>query len=147
MSLLFWSSLILQTVLMVFDEFYFHHRRGLPKWERLGHPVDTFFFLIPLSILSFSQPSPTWRLVYTSLAIVSCLVITKDEWIHRTNSTAGEQWLHSVLFILHPTVLISAFFVWTEAGANFIWVLSAVAGFWVYQLLFWNIYGNRILKT
>jgi len=23
------------------DEFYFHRRRGLPRWERLAHPLDT----------------------------------------------------------------------------------------------------------
>ena len=40
----------LQALAMVFDEFYFHRKRGLPKWERLGHPIDTFFVLLSLGV-------------------------------------------------------------------------------------------------
>ncbi len=36
----------LQGLAILVDEFYFHRRRGLPIWERWGHPLDTLSLLI-----------------------------------------------------------------------------------------------------
>lgn len=132
---------------MLIDEFYFHWKRNLPKWERWGHPVDTFFFLIPVSILSFCPPSEAWQITYILISVVSSIIITKDEWVHRERSPALEQWLHSILFMLHPVVLITGFFVWSEAWAPFRLIWSAIFIFWIYQILFWNFYANRFFKT
>ncbi len=45
---------LVQTFLITFDEWYFHLKRGLPKWERIGHPLDTltaiFCLLVPLCL-------------------------------------------------------------------------------------------------
>jgi hypothetical protein len=149
MKILFWASFSIQGILMVVDEFYFHWKRKLPKWERLGHPVDTFFYLIPLSILRFCESNTTWQITYIACAVVSSLVITKDEWVHREESPATEQWLHSLLFLLHPVVLITAFFVWSESQSqmHFQWVWALIFIFWIYQIIFWNFYADRILKT
>jgi hypothetical protein len=35
----------LQMLCMTLDEFYFHWQRELPRWERLGHPLDTLTVL------------------------------------------------------------------------------------------------------
>src|SRR5262245_66006812 len=35
----------LQMIFIAVDEIHFHRRRGLPRWERLGHPLDTLTVL------------------------------------------------------------------------------------------------------
>jgi hypothetical protein len=37
---------VAQGLAIAVDEFYFHRKRGLPRWERVGHPVDTFSVLL-----------------------------------------------------------------------------------------------------
>jgi hypothetical protein len=32
---------IVQAITMFVDEFYFHFALGQPRWERMGHPLDT----------------------------------------------------------------------------------------------------------
>src|SRR5262249_11498801 len=32
---------LLQAPAMAVDEGWYHNRRGLPRWERIGHPLDT----------------------------------------------------------------------------------------------------------
>ncbi len=148
MKTLFWISILTQGTLLLVDEFYFHWKRRLPKWERWGHPVDTFFFLVPMGIVSFCPPHPAWQITYFAVSIVSSLVITKDEWVHRERSSSAEQWLHSLLFMLHPVILISAFFLWSRGVQSiFLWVFGFVFIFWVYQIIFWNFYADRIFKT
>jgi hypothetical protein len=44
------------------------------------------------------------------------LLITKDEWVHADQCNAGEHWLHSVLFVVHPVVLITAGLMWADAA-------------------------------
>ena len=41
----------LQAMAMVVDEGWFHRRRGLPRWERLGHPLDTLTIAVCLGWL------------------------------------------------------------------------------------------------
>lgn len=145
---LFLLSLIAQTGLMGVDEFHFHWKRNLPKWERWGHPVDTLSFLFPFSVLAFASPGTFTKWVYVLLSVLSCAVITKDEWIHQNHALPGEQWLHSVLFILHPVVLISAYLLWVGAnsGVPFVYIWFSILAFLVYQLLFWNYYADRLFK-
>ncbi|HWU42647.1 MAG TPA: hypothetical protein VN132_04380, partial [Bdellovibrio sp.] len=50
---------ILQGSIMLIDEFFFHHKRGLPRWERIGHPLDTITVLTCLLFLYFTDPTPT----------------------------------------------------------------------------------------
>jgi len=146
MTALFGSALVLQTLALGIDEFYFHWQRNLPAWERWGHPIDTFFFLLALAVLSFASPEGPWIFTYLFLSALSCLVITKDEWVHREKASPSENWLHAILFILHPVVLFSAYFLWLESRINFKWIFSGIFVFWLYQLIFWNIYADRILK-
>jgi len=53
MGLLILLPFIVQTLVIMIDEFYFHVRRGLPKWERLGHPLDTLTVLACFAFVLF----------------------------------------------------------------------------------------------
>lgn len=139
--------LLLQAAVMGFDEFYFHRRRGLPRWERIGHPIDT---AVVLGCFAFTLALPfsasTLR-IYAGLSLFSCALISKDEWIHARLCRPGELWLHSVLFILHPLVLIGAGLLWSlsaeelnPATAKRILQLEAflLAAYLLYQSVYWN---------
>ena len=73
----------LQALVIACDEWIFHHKRGLPKWERIGHPLDTLSLLI-CSILPLWLPFNSFNLkLYIALSAVSCLMVTKDEFVHK----------------------------------------------------------------
>jgi sorbitol-specific phosphotransferase system component IIC len=97
--------LFAQAGLMLVDEFIFHHRRGLPKWECVGHPIDTASVLVCYAVAVFKEPSSAALGWYLALACGSCLLVTKDEFLHASVCTPSEHWIHSMLFVLHPIVL------------------------------------------
>lgn len=102
----------LQAFAMVFDEGYFHLRRGLPRWERIGHPLDTLSVLLCMGWVLFIPFSKPTLAIYCSLAAFSSLLVTKDEFVHKEHCPAAENWLHAVLFTLHPITLTMAGFMW-----------------------------------
>jgi len=126
---------------MTVDEFYFHRRRGLGTWERIGHPVDTASVLLCYLWLLVDSPVHFGWLPYFALTALSCLLITKDEWVHARACTATEHWLHAVLFVLHPVVLGAAAWVWLNQPLRS-WILFGQAvltvAFLAYQTVFWN---------
>jgi hypothetical protein len=144
----------LQMLCMAFDEFYFHWRRTLPRWERLGHPLDTLTVLISWLFIFLVEPTPTSISIYFALAIFSCMFVTKDEWVHTSACEAGENWLHAVLFILHPLMFLSAGLLWVglhENNANFslihyegfertFFIVNTTLTwlFGMYQFVYWN---------
>lgn len=132
----FFAFAALQGVILVVDEVVFHWRRGLPRWERWGHPVDTFCFLLPLVTLWWSQEA---GVLYWILTVVSCLMITKDERHHAELTSGGEQWLHALLFLLHPVVLIFATIPGVRDASAFPWLLIGVAALGLYQIGYWNL--------
>lgn len=95
---------IAQAFVLTFDEFYFHMKRGLPLWERIGHPLDTFTVVLCLSFVLIFPYNQVFLLPFIILAVMSCLFVTKDEFVHKEHCNAKEQWLHSLLFVLHPLV-------------------------------------------
>ena len=107
----------LQGLAMAVDEFACHRRREVPRWEWLGHALDTLVFLACLGLPLVLAPTPAHVRLYAALAAGSCLLITKDEWIHQRLCSGGEQWLHALLFILHPLVLIATGLLWTGPAA------------------------------
>jgi len=125
---------------MLIDEFYFHRKRGLPKWERLGHPIDTLFVLICFGYLALANALSFNPAIYLGLSIFSCLLITKDEFVHQKECTASESWLHSILFILHPVVLYVSFKIAFDPVLKpFFYIQFALAGFmFLYQIVYWN---------
>jgi 2-polyprenyl-6-hydroxyphenyl methylase / 3-demethylubiquinone-9 3-methyltransferase len=133
--------ILLQGVVMVVDEGWFHRARGLPRWERIGHPLDTLTLAICLAWLVATVPaSPVALPVYVGLAIVSTLFVTKDEAVHAKLCGAGEQWLHAVLFVLHPIVLAAfGYLWWTGAVGLLVGQLGLTIAFMAYQIIYWNL--------
>ncbi len=132
-----------QGLVLGLDEAFFHHRRGLPRWERWGHPLDTLSVLLCLGVALLFPAQAPWTKLYLGLAILSCLCVTKDEWVHAEKSPAAENWLHALLFLLHPALLWAVYILWkSTAGVSRI-LLGIEAGlcalFMGYQLVYWNL--------
>ena len=132
----------LLALVMGVDEFYYHHKRGLPRWERIGHPVDTLTVILPLTLAVRMPPCPQSITIYAGLALFSCLVVTKDEFIHARFCSASEHWIHAVLFILHPMIFMSVYLLWNGlAGAPVLLLptlLVMTIGYFFYQVVYWN---------
>ncbi len=123
---------------MFFDEFYFHRRRGLPRWEKIGHPVDSFFFLLPFLYIVFANFN---SIIFLGLCLLSCLIITKDEWVHAQKCEGAENWLHSLLFIIHPISLAGLYAAYFFNLQDLIEVQTVIiAAFMLYQIVYWNFY-------
>jgi hypothetical protein len=133
---------------MLMDEAWYHRRRGLPRWERWGHPLDTLTVLICYALALF-RIGPQGNLpVYLAAAVFSALFVTKDEWIHAQACSGGEMWLHACLFALHPVLLGLAGMYMLGIGGEtpgrdffgiFLAGQTSVTGlFLAYQLLYWN---------
>jgi len=148
---------LFQAVAIAFDEVYFHWKRGLPRWERIGHPLDTLSVLLSLSFVLFVPFSMKTLTFYILLAAFSCALVTKDEFVHKEHCSGAENWLHAVLFILHPITLTSAGLIWPviqeievspwlaswltekESLRRFLHLQFAMMTlFMFYQIVFWN---------
>jgi hypothetical protein len=148
---------IAQGVLMILDEGYFHLRRGLPLWERIGHPLDTLSVCVCIGYALFIPFSFEHLKTYLILAVISCLMVTKDEMVHKHICPRREMWLHAVLFSLHPLILISTALIWsyTTSEAPPVWLNTwlrypeflglfligqffLALGFLFYQIVYWN---------
>jgi hypothetical protein len=147
---------ILQFIVISLDEGIFHLKRGLPRWERIGHPIDTASVLSCVLYVLLIPYSPAALKGFIALAIVSCLLVTKDEFVHKHHCPASEQWLHALLFINHPIVLTSAAMMWPflhpgETPEWLNWIghaeqlrlflltqLGLISAFMAYQIIYWN---------
>lgn len=148
---------VVQAIVIGFDEYFFHVKRGLPRWERIGHPLDSLSVLLCLLFLVVFPYSSTALKIYLALALFSCIFVTKDEFIHKECCSASEQWLHSVLFLNHPVLLTAGGILWpylhpTEVTYPLTHRLPAtpflkgflisqtilVAFFMLYQIIYWN---------
>lgn len=126
---------------MFVDEFVFHRKRGLPRWERLGHPLDTLTTALCYGwLLATPASTPHALEIYIALCAFSCVFITKDELVHSRLCAPLEIWLHAVLFVLHPIVFLGFGFIW-YSGENS-WVLTAALSstlaLFAYQIVYWN---------
>ena len=120
--------LLFSAVLSV-DEMYYHRKRGLPKWERVGHPIDALasaFAWAWIALNDYNPNDPTNLYVYIGLVAFACFLSTKDEWIHSELCPPGEQWMHSMMFMLNPTHFFVGGFIWVCAPA----ALSTPVGPW-----------------
>ena len=106
--------------------------------------------------MTLSRDVPGKVAAYAGLAIFSCLFVTKDERVHLGHCCAAEQWLHALLFTLHPLVLLSAGLLWPAAhgirNACPGWIgyagderalltafCALVFGFGMFQFIYWNL--------
>lgn len=142
MKILLLSSFLVQGAILTIDELYFHRKRGLPLWEKVGHPIDTFSVLICYLFLFISDYNESTLKVFVGLAVLSCLLITKDEFIHRAQAPAAENWLHALLFVLHPVPFIAAGLLWAEGIEKLSFGLMAVFVliFMLYQIIYWSFF-------
>jgi hypothetical protein len=144
--------LVLQALAMLVDELWFHRRRGLGPWERIGHPLDTLTFVACIGYLLFFPPTTRALMGYLGLAAFSCVFVTKDESVHAGSCGPGEHWLHAVLFVLHPVCLACLGVLWPglHSGAELVDGGTAVArtipgqllmvsAFGLFQILYWNV--------
>jgi hypothetical protein len=132
----------LQAAAMAVDEGWYHRRRGLPRWERLGHPIDSLSVALCYGWLLVGRAGSSGALaVYVALAAASCLCVTKDEPVHARRCRPGEHWLHAILFLLHPVVFFGFGLLWWRGGPR--WPialqLALTLGFMTYQILYWSI--------
>jgi len=78
MHLLILVPFVIQALAIGFDEYYFHIKRGLPLWERIGHPIDTLSVAFCLFFVLFIPYSDTTLKWYIGLCVFSCLMVTKS---------------------------------------------------------------------
>ena len=143
-------------IIMATDEFWFHRKRNLPKWERWGHPIDTLSFIFCLSLALTLPGSRGNVVVYSLAALFSLLLITKDEWVHFRYCTALEMWLHALLFLIHPILLavagiyLARFELKLDIEYLRFWILLQTVIsilFFCYQVIYWNGPWKRSLPT
>lgn len=155
MAILLLAPLFVQGILMMVDEFYFHHQRGLPKWEVFGHPLDTITVATPLAIAYFADFSDELVTPYALLSLFSCIFVVKDELVHKDLCSRGEMLLHALLFILHPLVFLSVFYLWQNQSVFLFGIsiahTSIIGGqllmtvlFLVYQLIYWGLLNGSL---
>jgi hypothetical protein len=145
-----WAGLPLglQAVCMLVDELHFHRARGLPRWERIGHPLDTLSVLACYGLALSLVPRTANLGFYVALAFLSCLLVTKDELVHAERCQPLEQWLHAVLFILHPIVLGVGALLWLSQERTLLWLsASLTAAFGCYQALYWNVPWTKLFRA
>jgi hypothetical protein len=133
---------VLQGLAMFADELVFHRKRGLPRWERLGHPLDTLTVAACYGWLVAVPASHRHAIgIYVGLCAFSCLFITKDEFVHSKLCEPLENWLHALLFVLHPIVFLGFGLIWFwDVDA---WIsrgaLASTLALVVYQVVYWNV--------
>jgi hypothetical protein len=160
MKYLLLLPLAVQALAILVDEFWFHIRRGLPRWERIGHPLDTLTVLAPVLWMIFTQPTQRNVFILVCLAAFSCLFVTKDEFVHAEVCPPAEHWNHALLFVAHPLVFLALGLLWPLAHStadriapSLQWLehfrgmelALPVQGFiltlyMVYQAVYWNVF-------
>ncbi len=152
MIYLFFVPFILQAILIFCDEVFFHLKRDLPRFERIGHPLDTstvlvcfaFALVVPYSILALK--------VFIGMSLFSAIFVTKDEFVHKEHCPWKEQWLHACLFLNHPLLLGSLITLWmgskgqinlfkgyeTFISSFLVSQIVFVTVFFLYQVIYWN---------
>lgn len=145
MSQLLLIPIFLQGFVIFVDEFYFHLKRGLPKWERIGHPLDTISFLGCFAFTLLVSPSESHILIYAVMSVFSCIFVTKDEFVHAQKCSPGEHWMHAMLFLLHPICLYCFYRLWLSKEFQSILRLQAgaITLFLFYQIIYWQFFGKR----
>ncbi len=141
LEIFLFTPFILQAIAMIFDELYFHKKRGLGLWEKLGHPLDTLTVIVCFAYIITNTYSENNLYIFMGLSFFSSVFVTKDEFVHTELCDAKENWLHAFLFILHPICFISAAYLWkNNLYMNFIigqLVLLTIVMF--YQIFYWSL--------
>ncbi len=145
MMIFLYLPFAIQGLAMFFDEFYFHHKRRLGLWETLGHPLDSLTVFACYVFLVLNAPTEKNLLIYIGLAVFSCLFVTKDEFVHSEQCEPKENWLHALLFILHPVCFLTAALIWQKQSDLTFLIVQAIVVFcfMVYQGLYWGLQWKK----
>lgn len=120
---LLWLPLLGMGLLHGIDELICHRARfPMPKWELWSHPLDTSIVFLLVGLAVGLAPTEINQKIYAGIALISILLVTKDEWVHKVHCSGFELWIHSLLFILHPIFLYSIFRGWVTGQNNFLGV-------------------------
>ncbi len=155
MKYLLLSPLVAQGLASLVGEFYFHFARGLPRWEHLGHPLDTFTVLAPILWQGFSLRSQDNLTVSIVAAAFSCLFVIKNKFAHTDVSAPAEHVNYALMFVLYPLVFAALALLWpfyhAPAGA-IVWLeqfrglesalpiqSSILTLYMIYQAVYWNL--------
>lgn len=152
MIYLLFFPFILQAILIFSDELFFHIKRGLPRFERLGHPLDTLTVLACFGFAMWVPYSPFFLKCFIALGAFSAIFVTKDEFVHKDLCPWKEHWLHACLFLNHPLLLGSLIILWMGMYGQFEFLLIQtkfiklfitmqsllVFLFFLYQIIYWN---------
>lgn len=147
MKELLYLPFIIQGLLMGIDE-QLHKRRNLGAWERLGHPLDTMTVFAPLSYVAINSYTDHRLIVFIILAVFSSIFITKDEFIHSEECGVLENWVHAMLFVLHPMIFFATGFLWKYHPDDqfMIYQPMLVGVFMIYQIFRWSFTWKEHLK-
>jgi hypothetical protein len=144
MRALIFIPFIVQAIVIGLDEYI---------WERIGHPLDTLSVIACLFFVLLVPYEPSLIKYYVAVAVFSCLLITKDEFVHKHHCPAAEQWLHALLFVNHSVLLTAMGLMWPKlSGVDgfawlppadilhpFLWIqVGFVTLFCLYQIVYWN---------
>jgi len=158
MQSLIFIPFLLQMVVILLDEALFHVKRDLPKWERIGHPLDTLTVIACFAFAWFVPYDPSYVIWYVICALFSTFFITKDEFVHKEHCPAAEHWLHAILFVNHSIVLSLVGIIWPHLHENetftylppiyqlkalIIFQLIGSISFCLYQIVYWNFIRNK----
>lgn len=83
------GPVLVQGAALLVDETVYHRRRGLPRWERIGHPLDTLTLVACLAWLVAARPGTTALAVYLGLCVFSTLFVTKAPAASAPTSASG----------------------------------------------------------
>ena len=104
--------IILQILIVGFDECYYHNLRPIVRGEQLGHALDTFTVLVCYVVVLFLPPTSGAILLFTLLSVASCVFITKDELLYHQDCVPAENFVHALAFLLHPVVFVAVGLLW-----------------------------------
>jgi 2-polyprenyl-6-hydroxyphenyl methylase/3-demethylubiquinone-9 3-methyltransferase len=139
LAALAWPLAGAQAGLMLVDEGAFHRVRRLGEWESWGHVADSAVFAAALAPPALLAPTMGAAVLYAGMALASTVLVTKDEWIHARECEPAENWVHALLFALHPCVLIAVGALWARGEGSLLRsaLPLAVAAYSFYQWLYW----------
>jgi hypothetical protein len=150
MKYLLLLPLVEQGLDILVDEFYFQFARGLPRWEHLGRPLDTFTVLAPILWQGFSLQSQGNLMVYVvpphSRACSSSRMNSYIPMFALRPSTSMPcsssciHWFLPLLLLCHAP---AGAIVWLEqvlGRASALPIQAAIlALYMIYQAVYWNL--------
>ncbi|MBK9258377.1 MAG: hypothetical protein IPM54_00910 [Polyangiaceae bacterium] len=77
--------------------------------------------------------------VYFLLALLSSVVVLKDEWVHVHRIDGLEATVHAALFLIHPVTLYLAWeLAKTGQTTGLVWTWVVLLGCIMFQIIYWN---------